>query len=107
MVNDSSFLLRDGVLAWLETVGTNQALKVSTSQGTSTLLSALYGVRLLDSDAGQVAYGDATHGEAYSWDAATGQSTLRSDYVPGYALLSQGRLYFVVGATQSVYKVPL
>ena len=104
----ANFVLRDGVLAWFD----NSGLQVSTVTSTVTLSSASATAGLLGSDDGVVVYVD--QGKVYSWNAATGRSTLRVDGLPGKpsgsptpAFVTGNKLYFVVGDGQALYKLLL
>jgi hypothetical protein len=99
-----SFTLRDGVLAFSELFTTTQDLKASTSSATSTL-SIAQGPVLFDTGGGFVAYTE--YGKTYSWNSANAQATLRIDVTPTELLVSQGRMYFVMGDSKTLYKVPL
>lgn len=99
-----SFLLRDGVLAWVETgPGGARAIKAATATQVYTL-SNLSTSALLAAGAGQVAY--LQQGKVYTFDATTGQTRLRVDAQPGGSIyVTGGALVFTVGA--SVYRVGL
>jgi hypothetical protein len=108
------FLLRDGVLAWKETVTSTSTSKfggtVTTVTGinasalgiTSTVSSKSSAV-LYGAGAGQLLFGES--GKTYSWNAATRSSTLRIDAAPNQVMVSGGNVYFVMGATQTVYRL--
>jgi hypothetical protein len=100
----TSFLLRDGVLAWVETgIGGARAVKAAT-MGNVYTLSILNTSTLLAVGGGQVAY--AEQGKVYTFDAATGQTRLRVDTLPaGPVFITGGALVFSVGA--SIYSVSL
>jgi hypothetical protein len=99
----TSFQLRDGVLAWVETpTTTSRALKASAGSTTSTL-SNLSTATLLANGGGRVAYGEG--GKTYTWTASTSQTTLRLDTAPGQVFIAGGALVFTVGS--SVYQVGL
>jgi hypothetical protein len=99
----TSFQLRDGVLAWVETPPTtSRALKASAGSTTSTL-SSLSTATLLVNGGGRVAYSEG--GKTYTWTASTGQTTLRLDTAPGQVFIAGGALVFTVGP--SVYRVGL
>ena len=100
----SSFLLRDGVLAWVETgPGGARTIKAATATQVYTL-SNLATSALLAVGGGQVAY--LQQGKVYTFDAATAQTRLRVDAQPGASVyLSGGALVFMVGS--SVYRVAL
>jgi hypothetical protein len=100
-----NFALRDGVLAWSDLPSGSQDLKASTLSATTTL-SILQGSLLLGTGGGDVAYTDS--GKTWSWDSATGQTTLRLDVPPpSYVLVTQGWMYFVAGGNNVLYKVSL
>ncbi|MFM7532153.1 MAG: hypothetical protein ACKO5J_06650, partial [Rubrivivax sp.] len=100
----TSFLLRDGVLAWVETgTGGARAIKAATTTNVFTL-SSLSSSSLLAVGGGQVAF--QQQGKVYTFDAAPGLTRLRVDAQPtGTVFISGGALVFPVGA--SVYRVPL
>ena len=98
------FLLRDGVLAWMESGGATRAVKASTAAGTTTL-SVLTSSWLYGSGGGFVAYGEAAR--TYDWNAATSHATLLLDAAPGTPLQNGNRLYFTLGQTQTLYKLTL
>jgi hypothetical protein len=100
----NSFLLRDGLLAWVETgTGGARAIKAATTTQVYTL-SNLATSALLAVGGGQVAY--LQQGKVYTFDAATAQTRLRVDAQPGASVyLSGGALVFMVGS--SVYRVAL
>jgi hypothetical protein len=100
----TSFLLRDGVLAWVETgPGGARAIKAATATQVYTL-SNLATSALLAVGGGQVAY--LQQGKVYTFDTATAQTRLRVDAQPGASVyLSGGALVFMVGS--SVYRVAL
>lgn len=111
--NANAFLLRDGLLAWTEgdpaldwDLSSSRAtvLKVSKAGITSTVSNGP-AVQLLAVGGGHVAY--VSQGKIYTWNAATGQATLRSETVPAPepVLILNGALVFRVG--QLVYRVPL
>jgi hypothetical protein len=99
----TSFVLRDGVLAWMEApTTTSKALKAS-ADGTARTLSNLSSATLLANRGGRVAYTEA--GKTYTWVSSTGQSTLRLDTAPGQLFMAGGAIVFSVGP--SVYRVGL
>ena len=99
----TNFVLRDGVLAWMETpTTTSKALKAS-ADGTTRTISSLSTATLLANGGGRVAYGEG--GKTYTWASGTGQSTLRLDTAPGQVFIAGGALVFTVGPT--VYRVGL
>jgi len=98
----TSFWLKDGVLAWVESTATNQAVKASTLAGTATL-SILSNSRLYGSSGGFVVW--AEQGKVYSWNSATAANTLRIDLAPNQIIVTGSTMYFTVG--QAVYRVAL
>ena len=103
-----TFVLRGGVLAWVESTPTTRALKASTSTGASnntSTLSILSSSVLYGAGGGFVVYGEA--GKAYAWNAALGSSKLLIDGAPSQVLISGTTMYFVMGASQTVYRVVL
>jgi PKD domain/Bacterial Ig domain len=102
----NSFLLRDGVLAWLEagsqspTVYTVRALGAGS---TSTLLAGSTTANLLAVGSGFVAYAQA--GNVYTWNAVSGSSALRVNTSPVRVLISGA--YLVFSVNQQVYRVSL
>ena len=99
----TSFVLRDGLLAWMETPTTSKALKASSADGTTRTISSLSTANLLANGGGRVAYGEG--GKTYTWASGTGQSTLRLDTAPGQLFMAGGAMVFTVGPT--VYRVGL
>ncbi|MEY4750725.1 MAG: hypothetical protein RIQ60_2939 [Pseudomonadota bacterium] len=106
-----SFVLRDGVLAWLEFNGVNRALKVSVqapgsqAADATAALSILNSAQLYDTAAGRVIYGEL--GRTLNWSAATRQASLLIDAAPGQWKLSGDTFYFTQGNTQALYKLTL
>jgi hypothetical protein len=100
----TSFLLRGGVLAWAETAaGGARSIKASTATSTFTL-SNLSSSTLLANGDGRVAF--VEQGRVYTFDAASGRSTLRVETAPtGAAFIAGQALVFTVQS--SVYRVPL
>lgn len=110
------FVLRDGVLAWRETVTSTSTgqfggpvttvtgIKASALGSTSTV-SSLSSAVLYGAGAGQLLFGES--GKVYSWNAATRSSTLRIEAAPNQVMVSGGNVYFVMGATQTVYRLML
>jgi hypothetical protein len=97
----TSFVLRDGVLAWMEApTTTSKALKAS-AVGTTRTISSLSTASLLANGGGRVAYGEG--GKTYTWASSTGTSTLRLDTAPGQLFMAGGAVVFTVGP--SVYRV--
>lgn len=106
----ANFFLRDGVLAWLEVQsGTGQKLQASTSSGTTVVSSTAPGALpsvLYGTSGGIVVYGEL--GKIRSWNSADAKSTLRLDGPPAESILLTGKvMYFVLGADNRLYKVPL
>lgn len=98
----TQFQLKDGVLAWVETVGTGRALKASTAGATRTL-SALSTASLYAVGGGAVVY--AEQGKAYVWNSATNQARLLVDTAPANVRIAGGHVLFTVGS--SLYRVAL
>jgi len=102
----NSFLLRDGVLAWLEagllspTIYTVRALGGGIAP---TLLASSSTANLLTVGSGFVAYAQA--GNVYTWNAVSGTSTLRVNTSPVRVLISGA--YLVFSVNQQVYRVAL
>jgi PKD repeat protein len=97
-------LLRDGVLAWgvagsggiASTPGTVQALK-----GTEVVtLATGVSVDLVGVGGGRAVY-RANDGKIYSWNPATGLSTLVLDFWPAAALVQGNTMYFLLGTATS------
>jgi hypothetical protein len=103
-IKATNFVMRDGVLAWMETpTTTSRALKASSADGTTRTLSSLSTANLLANGGGRVAYGEG--GKTFSWASSTGQTTLRLDTAPGQLFFAGGAMVFTVGPT--VYRVGL
>lgn len=100
----NNFVLRDGVVAWVESTASSRRLKASTVN-TTTTLSILNSSTLYDTGGGFVVFGEL--GKTYSWNAAQGKSTLRLEASPERVLLSGSAMYFVMGNTQTLYKLEL
>lgn len=98
----TQFQLKDGVLAWVETVGTGRALKASTAGATRTL-SALSTASLYAVGGGAVVY--AEQGKAYVWNSATNQARLLVDTAPANVRIAGGHVLFTVGS--ALYRVAL
>ncbi|MFM7703657.1 MAG: hypothetical protein ACKO6D_01835, partial [Rubrivivax sp.] len=101
----TSFILRDGVLAWVESgPGGARAIKAATATQVYTL-SSVSGSVLLAVGGGQVAF--QQQGKVYTFDSATGQTRLRVEggWPGGPAFMAGGALVFNVGA--SVYRITL
>ena len=99
-----SFQLHDGVLTWLETTSTSKALKALVNGATSTVSGVTSSV-LYGTGGGFVVFGES--GKTYSWNASTKSSTLLIDAAPNQVLLKGSTLYFVMGASKTVYRVAL
>jgi len=100
----SRFLLRDGVLAWIEVPGTAAVLKVSAANGTRTLSSS-GDTALVGSGAGTVVY--AAGGRTVAWNASSGQAATLVDVVPAGALVAGGKLVFTQGASGTLYAIAI
>jgi Bacterial Ig domain len=110
------FFLRDGILAWRETVTsastgkfggtvtTVTGIKAATLGSTSTV-SSLSSAVLYGAGAGHLLFGES--GKTYSWNASTRSSVLRIDAAPTQVIVSGPTAYFVMGATQTVYRLAL
>lgn len=98
----STFILKEGVLAWTESTATSRAVKASTPGATSTL-SGLNTATLYANGGGQVIYGQ--QGKVYSWNASNGVSTLRLETAPSQLLVGGGAMVFTIATT--VYRVEL
>ena len=101
---NESFQLRDGTLTWLESTSTTKALKALVNGNTSTISSTSSAV-LYGTGGGYIVFGEM--GKTYSWNAATKMPTLRIDSAPNQVLMTGNSLYFVMGVSQSVYRVLL
>ena len=99
-----NFQLHDGVLTWLETTSTSKALKALVNGVTSTVSGVTSSV-LYGTGGGFVVFGES--GKTYSWNASTKSSTLLIDAAPNQVLLKGSTLYFVMGASKTVYQVSL
>jgi hypothetical protein len=107
-----SFVLRDGVLAWIEDSGTGPVVKALKGVDTVSLSSDA-AVSLLGAGGGYVAYG--VGGKTYTWNAATGVSKLLLDFKPLGEVTIKGNIaYFALGTEgpglvggSALYKVPL
>ena len=100
----TSFRLRDGVLAWVETgPGGARAIKASSLAATATL-SSLSTASLLANGGGRVAF--AQQGRVYVFQMSSGMTTTRVEAVPtGPVFLAGGALVFAMRS--SVYRVQL
>lgn len=108
--NITNFSLRDGVLAWLDKQSnTGQKLQASTADNTSTVSSTAPGAQITTlhgTSGGVVVYSE--FGKVKSWNSADGKSALRLDGTPTEPVLLTGKvMYFVLGADNTLYKVPL
>ncbi len=101
---NENFQLRDGVLTWMESTSTNKALKALV-RGTSSTISTLTSSVLYGTSGGFVVFGE--QGKVYRWSANTHSSTLLIDAAPSQVLQGKNTLYFVMGASQSVYRLGL
>lgn len=101
---NENFQLRDGVLAWTETISTIKALKAQVN-GTTHTISNLTSSVLYGAGGGFVVYGES--GKTYSWNASTKTSKLIIDAAPNRVMLTGSTLYFVMGGSQTVYKLVL
>ena len=110
------FVLRDGLLAWRETATTAGAGRTgglvttvtgikANAGGTTSTVSSLSTAVLYGAGGGHLVFGES--GKTYSWNAATRSSTLRLDAAPNQVMVSGTTMYFVMGATQSVYRLLL
>jgi hypothetical protein len=93
----------NGVLSWLEAATPSALLKVKTPTGISTLSSnnpTLHGA-----GSGYVIFSKGY--DTYSWNSATGKSTLLFDTMPNQVLVSGNMAYFAIGNSKTVYKVVL
>ena len=110
------FVLRDGVLAWRETVTSTSTGKFggtvttvtgikASALGSTSTVSILSSAVLYGAGAGQLLFGES--GKVYSWNAATRSSTLRIEAAPNQVMVSGGHVFFVMGATQTVYRLVL
>jgi hypothetical protein len=68
-------------------------------------LSVLSSSVLYGAGGGFVVYGEA--GKTNVWNAALGSSKLLIDGAPSQVLISGATMYFVMGASQTVYRVAL
>ena len=110
------FVLRDGVLAWREsttststgrlggTVTTVTGIRAAV-QGSISTVSNLSSAVLYGAGGGHLLFGES--GKIYSWNSATRSSTLRVDAAPSQVMVGGTSVYFVMGATQTVYRFTL
>jgi len=96
------FMLRDGVLAWIEKTGASQTLKASTG-GAANTLSSQSSASLLGVAGGHVVFSE--RGKVYTWKASSGQQTLKIDTVPAQTLTTPSGLIFSLG--NQVYRTAL
>ena len=101
---NETFQLHDGVLIWLETTSATRTIKAAFQGVTSTLSTYISSV-MYGTGGGFVVYSE--FGKTYSWNAATKTSTLRLDTIPNQVLLSGSTMYFVMGTSQTVYRLVL
>lgn len=110
------FVMRDGVLAWRETVTSTSTGKYggpvttvtgikASALGSTNTVSSLSSAVLYGAGAGQLLFGES--GKVYSWNAATRSSTLRIEAAPNQVMVSGSSVYFVMGTTQTVYRLVL
>ncbi len=109
-------MLQDEVLAWCETVSSTSTgrfvgtvttvtgIKAAALGSTSTV-SSLSAAILYGAGPGQLLLGEP--GKVYSWNAATRSSTLRIEAAQNQVMVSGSSVYFVMGATQTVYRLEL
>lgn len=101
------FLLRDGVLAWLEPTSSTSSsltgtLLKASAQGITSIISTNATYPLMGAGGGHVVFGEL--GKTYSWNAITRSSTVRIDAQP--RVVVNGRyVYFEWGGT--VYRMVL
>jgi len=94
----------DGAAASPTLPPTGPALKASTMTASRTL-STQDSAGMLGTGGGTVVYREGTR--LYSWSASTDATTLRSEAVPEQTLVTASHIYFVIGGTQSLYRLPL
>lgn len=99
----ATYLLRDGVLAWVEATNTAREIKASTT-ATSATLSTTSTAKLVGSGGGRVVFTDQD--KLYSWNASSGASTLQSDTIPTQTFVTSGGV-MVYRINSSVYRVAL
>lgn len=99
-----SFWLRDGVLGWREIGSTGNSLKAH-ALGQTSVVSRLNSALLYGAGAGQLVFGE--QGKTYSWDAATRNRQLRIDASPNQVWITGKQMYFVMGASQTVFRLTL
>ena len=98
------FLLRDGVLVWVEPTAGTSVIKVATGS-TATTLAGGRAAGLLGTAAGKVVYSSAN--KLYSWNSATSETRLLLDAVPNEIRVTAESVYLVLGSTKALYKLPL
>jgi hypothetical protein len=101
---NESFQLRDGVLTWQEITSSTRTLKAS-AQGVASTISSSQSCALFGAGGGYVVFGES--GKTYSWNAITRSSTLRLDSLPNQIFVNRNNVYFVLGSTQTVYRMVL
>lgn len=107
-----SFVLHDGVLAWIEDSGTGPVVKALKGIDTVSL-SSDGAAALLSAGGAYVAY--EAGGKTYTWSAATGVSKLLLEFKPlGEVTIKGNTVYFSLGTEgpgfvggSALYKVPL
>ena len=68
-------------------------------------VSGVTSLMLYGTGGGFVVFGES--GKTYSWNASTKSSTLLIDAAPNQVLLKGSTLYFLMGASKTVYRVSL
>ena len=101
---NENFQLHDGVLSWMETSATSKAIKAWV-RGTTSTISSVSSAVLYGTGGGFVVFGE--QGKTYSWNSSTRSATLLIDTAPRQVLLGGSSLYFVMGASQAVYRLDL
>jgi hypothetical protein len=102
------FVLKDGVLAWMEgDTLTGQRLMAHVASGTGAsaspyTLSALSGSNLVGVGGGAVVWTE--NGQLFSWRPATGRRLLHPT-TPGSVLVDGPSAYLTSGTSQAVYRV--
>jgi hypothetical protein len=94
----------NGVTAWHSADGIGRRVSVLDAQGLLTPAAA-YASQLYGTANGIVAYGNGH--DLYTWDSTTLTSTLRADVLPNQAFLTSTALYFTVGGSNALYRVPM
>lgn len=98
-----NFILRDGILAWIESSLNAYAIKAATVTSTYTL-SSVSTSNLLGVGGGDVVY--IQSGKLYAWNPAIG-SHLLLDTAPGFVIITGKTLYWTNGVSQAVYSFAL